>query len=80
MKHKGYLYGLDGWFVSPEKAIKTEVRIVRHARYVTRNGWSGIVVEPVPYAFERLRENYRNYDKVICEKLAISNREETRNF
>lgn len=34
--------------------------------------WSGILIEPVDYAFEQLRENYRFQERFIFEKMAIS--------
>lgn len=39
--------------------------------YVKRYGWSGIVVEPVPYVFEKLQKNYRKIHSVHCEASAI---------
>ena len=37
--------------------------------------WSGIMVEPVPYVFERLRKNYGDLPRVILENAAIGNRD-----
>jgi FkbM family methyltransferase len=37
--------------------------------------WRGIMVEPVPYVFERLRENYEGIDRVILEPAAIADRD-----
>ena len=34
--------------------------------------WSGIMVEPVPYVFERLRGNYGDLDRVVLENVAIA--------
>ena len=34
--------------------------------------WRGIMVEPVPYVFERLQRNYAGVDRVICERVAIA--------
>jgi len=38
-------------------------------------GWGGIMVEPVPYVFERLRQNYGNTPGVILENVAIADRD-----
>lgn len=43
--------------------------------YVTNNGWQGILVEPVPYLFEELKNTYKDYhDKLFFENSAISNK------
>jgi len=34
-------------------------------------GWSGIIIEPVPLYFHKLKENYSDFDKVICINIAI---------
>lgn len=42
-------------------------------RYVQRFGWRGILVEPQPDVFARLRENYRDQaQQLIFENLAIA--------
>lgn len=38
---------------------------------VVRHGWGGIMAEPVPYVFERLRRNYRHLPRIVFENLAI---------
>lgn len=40
-------------------------------QHLLRNGWSGIMVEPVPYVFERLRANYGAQKGVLLEQVAI---------
>ena len=40
-------------------------------RHVLAHDWSGILIEPVPYVFERLRANYGACRKLILENLAI---------
>jgi FkbM family methyltransferase len=40
--------------------------------FIVRDGWSGILVEPVKYVFERLVANYRRNEKLIFENVAIS--------
>ncbi len=37
--------------------------------------WSGIMVEPVPYVFERLRRNYEPFKRVVLENVAIAGRD-----
>ena len=34
--------------------------------------WRGVMVEPVPYVFDRLRENYAGRDGILLEKAAIA--------
>ena len=42
--------------------------------YINKAGWKGILVEPVPYLFERLKSNYTEFrDKLIFENSAIAN-------
>jgi FkbM family methyltransferase len=40
--------------------------------FVVHGNWSGIMVEPVPYVFERLRRNYEGIDRVALENAAIT--------
>ena len=49
-------------------------------RHVLDNNWRGILVEPVAYYFEKLTRNYRSNSNLVFENIAISNREETRDF
>lgn len=37
--------------------------------------WRGVMVEPVPYVFERLRANYASVDRVAVENAAIADRD-----
>lgn len=46
---------------------------------VTR-GWSALLVEPVPYVYERLAENHRGRAHVRTANVAISGRDEVRPF
>ncbi len=46
----------------------------------SRNNWRGILVEPVLYYFDRLKQNYANNNKLIFENVAISDRDGVRNF
>lgn len=34
--------------------------------------WSGIMVEPVPYVFDRLQANYAGLERVILENIAVA--------
>ena len=47
---------------------------------VQRHGWSGVLVEPVPYLVERLRRTYRGNDRVVIEPCAIDVDERLRDF
>jgi len=40
--------------------------------YITRNGWRGLLVEPLPDFFLQLVETYRSYDGLILENVAIA--------
>lgn len=42
---------------------------------ILATGWSGIMVEPVPYIFERLRGNYGGLDRIALENAAIADRD-----
>lgn len=51
-----------------------------HPLITRQKGWRGIFIEPVPYAFEGLRNNYRNEARFIFENVAISSKREKRPF
>ncbi len=42
---------------------------------IKRRRWRGIMVEPVPYVFERLRERYGSDPRIVLEQAAIAERE-----
>jgi FkbM family methyltransferase len=42
--------------------------------------WRGIMVEPVPYVFERLRDNYGSLARIALENAAIADRDGTLPF
>ena len=42
------------------------------APFIRSRGWTGVMVEPVPEVFERLRANYADADGVALENVAIS--------
>lgn len=48
--------------------------------FVFRYKWRGIMVEPVPYVFERLKKVYKNTPGVVLEKKAISTRNGKKDF
>jgi FkbM family methyltransferase len=39
---------------------------------ILRHSWSGIMVEPVPFVFERLRANYADVPSVTCVNVAVT--------
>jgi FkbM family methyltransferase len=43
--------------------------------FIVENEWSGIMVEPVPHLFERLRRNYAGLERVVLENVAIADRD-----
>lgn len=51
---------------------------LRH--FVLRHRWRGVLVEPVPYVFERLQRNYAGRDHLTLENLAIAAQEGTADF
>jgi FkbM family methyltransferase len=58
----------DGTALDPLRA-----QIVKHQ-------WRGILVEPVPFVFARLQENYAGHSGLIFENVAIADRDDTREF
>lgn len=50
------------------------------AGFVADGAWSGLMIEPVPYVFERLEENFRDNDRVAVANVAIADRSGTRSF
>lgn len=48
--------------------------------FVLSNNWKGILVEPVKYVFEKLISNYNNKKDLIFENVAISDKNEWRDF
>ncbi|GGA33418.1 FkbM family methyltransferase [Okeania sp. KiyG1] len=39
---------------------------------IKNTNWKGIFIEPIPFLFERLKQNYNNSERFIFEKIAIS--------
>lgn len=46
--------------------------------FIIRDGWSGILVEPLKHIFDRLVENYKGQESLIFENVAISDKDEIR--
>lgn len=42
---------------------------------IRARAWTGLMVEPVPYVFERLRRNYGDLERVTLENAAIADRD-----
>ncbi|MCH9697885.1 MAG: FkbM family methyltransferase [Gammaproteobacteria bacterium] len=49
-------------------------------RFVKHFHWQGILVEPVPNYFNKLRGNYASHNNLIFENVAISDQNVIRNF
>lgn len=48
---------------------------------VIRNtNWKGLFIEPIPFLFERLKQNYNNSERFIFEKIAISTKRGIQKF
>lgn len=48
--------------------------------FIVRDKWSGILVEPLKHIFDNLIENYQGQENLIFENVAISEKDETRDF
>lgn len=48
--------------------------------FIVRDSWKGILVEPVPYVFKRLKENYRNNKDLKLENVAIAEKDGEMDF
>ncbi len=48
--------------------------------YVKKYNWSGILVEPVSYIFEKLKENYRDTKNLFFENIAIGDKNSYKDF
>jgi FkbM family methyltransferase len=49
--------------------------------YIVKNNWTGVLVEPVPYLYEKLKLNYHAHQKVLFfENSAIANVDGTAKF
>lgn len=43
--------------------------------FITSRQWTGVMVEPVPYVFERLQRNYAGVERVTLENAAIASQD-----
>lgn len=49
--------------------------------YAFKNkNWKGMLVEPIPIYFEKLKTNYENRDNLIFKNVAITDKQETKNI
>lgn len=48
--------------------------------FIKKYNWSGILIEPVPYVYNKLIEGYKENTSLVFENLAISEKAETRKF
>jgi FkbM family methyltransferase len=48
--------------------------------FILSRAWAGIMVEPVPYVFERLEANYASQSRVVTANVAIAERDGTLPF
>jgi len=48
--------------------------------FVVTKKWRGLLVEPIPYIFERLKKAYKNKKGILLENAAISNMNGERDF
>jgi FkbM family methyltransferase len=49
-------------------------------RFILERSWSGIMIEPVRYVFDRLVENYAGREGLIFENVAVADANEAREF
>ncbi|MEO7768586.1 MAG: FkbM family methyltransferase [Ferruginibacter sp.] len=49
-------------------------------KYITKNLWQGVLIEPVPYVYERLVENYKDYKGLKFENSAIGTKDGFESF
>jgi FkbM family methyltransferase len=49
-------------------------------RFITAQGWSGLLLEPIPEAFESLQATYRDFPKVNLVNAALAERDGERPF
>lgn len=49
-------------------------------QWIRRGNWQGILVEPVPYIFNQLKNNYSNHNNLQFENAAVSHTDGTISF
>lgn len=42
-------------------------------KYITKNQWNAILIEPVPLIYQKLAENYKEFQRVRTLNIAVSN-------
>ena len=50
------------------------------AQLIRRHGWTGLLVEPVPFIFERLQTNYVGQHGIALANVAVSDHDGTQEF
>jgi FkbM family methyltransferase len=49
--------------------------------YIIQNNWRGILIEPLPHVFQKLKDNYKKIEKnLIFENIAIAENDGEKNF
>jgi FkbM family methyltransferase len=49
-------------------------------RFIAEREWRGILTEPVPYVYERLRRRYGHHPRLVLENLAIADHDGSADF
>lgn len=49
-------------------------------KHIVKYGWKGILIEPVPYLFQKLKTTYRGQESLIFENIAIANKDGYKTF
>ncbi len=49
-------------------------------KYIRKYDWKGILIEPVPYLFQRLKLNYQDRSGLVFENVAISDEDSFKTF
>jgi FkbM family methyltransferase len=50
------------------------------SHFILKDKWKGILIEPVPYIFEKLKKNYEGRSDLFFENVAISSERKTTEF
>ncbi len=48
--------------------------------YIMKYHWKGILIEPIPFLFKRLKKTYENQNGLIFENIAISEKDGNKIF
>jgi len=49
-------------------------------KFITKYKWRGILIEPVPHLFKKLKSTYKNYNNLTFENVEIANKEGYKDF